>query len=1003
MVMPDKVVQTLWEKKQRYPYLPDQQTLLRTLWEMNSQGGIPAVIGQYQGKEQLLLYTDAYYLALYETSWHDGYNIATLDIRNLNEFNRLSKGVLWIRAQEWHLCSELKSIPHGSSNYWDVINRSWQELELTRQQHKKQQEQQQEFTYKYEQYLDMVEDLIEVNRQLEQEKFTLNEGISYKKVVTAGGERGTLRDIYDFRLVEIPQLTEQTMLQIRGFPDLRGRVEALEGTKLTLKFESLVDRKRIPEQGSFEPAVSKTIYYKQREALRMLREREAKNVHLLRVLVDHTYQPYQPDSIAWESDEDLKSLTREEQFEAFRRALTVPDILMVLGPPGTGKTRTITEIARYCGLRRQRVLMASGTHKAVDNVLERLPPDLIVIRVGHESNVSEKMRAKLIDVQAKKLQEVMLENSENLANRLSRLLTGKHDIDGWTSQLAQGLGRLGGLESYLQQGYQRRSAAEQRVMAPFQGRLHELTVASQQLKERSTKLQERMQALIGKQQKASGRSSLPLLGWVFRALGNRYGASIEQKQQELQKTQQEIQARQQEYTQVQRIFQQTLFADADYQQCEQYVRSMAAECEKTWEALVKIARILQGIIIDLEPQQPSLEVKGAATLQHYLSWFQQSRAKLELKARLLQDWREELSEPDTDQLYPELLRYADVVGATCIGAATVKELEDLDFDLAIIDEAGQVGLPNLLVPLVRAKRAMLVGDHHQLPPFVDSEVRTWLRNLSSEMPLASEEFDEDIDTDQIADLVTKSAFEQLFTATTDRDHIVTFTKQGRMPRVIADFVSQHFYNNQLGTFDDARMQHTIDRDPLFRRHLVVIDISDEPSNSKWEIAQKRLESLGEAGYVNSVEARLIASIAEIYQKAGKDWVVIVPYRAQARRIIQELKQRLDDDLALEERIATVDSFQGGERNKVIYGFTRSNRDGKIGFLKELRRLNVAMTRAQQQLVLVGNFPMLTRANDAEFRYVVASLCSYAGQHGETLSLAEAYSRIQQVGRGKDWQ
>jgi hypothetical protein len=511
-----------------------------------------------------------------------------------------------------------------------------------------------------------------------------------------------------------------------------------------------------------------------------------------------------------------------------------------------------------------------------------------------------------------------------------------------------------------------------------------------------------MQGLIKKQEKAGERSSLPLFGWIFRARLNRYKDSIEQKKKRIQATQYEIQESQQAQEKVYQAIQQALQADADYQQCEQYVRSLAAECEKTWEIALKIAKILQATTIDLDPQQTSFEVKSAATLQHYLSWYQDSRARLERKARLLQDWREELAKPDTDQLYPELLRYADVIGATCIGTATVKELEDLDFDLAIIDEAGQIGLPDLLVPLVRAKRAVLVGDHNQLPPFVDSEVQTWLRNRSAQMQLASEEFDEEVDTDQIADLVTKSAFEQLFTATTDRDHIVSFTKQGRMPRVIADFSSQHFYNNKLRTFEDDKMRHTLDRDPLFSNHLAVIDTSDAPFNIKWEIAQKRLESLGESGYVNIAEARLIANIAEIYQKAGKEWVVIVPYRAQARRIIQELKKRLDDDISLEERIATVDSFQGRERNKVIYGFTRSNQDGQIGFLKELRRLNVAMTRAQQQLVLVGNFAMLTQANDARFRHVMASLYSYAAQHGERLSFASAYSRLQEAARGRDW-
>ena len=124
--------------------------------------------------------------------------------------------------------------------------------------------------------------------------------------------------------------------------------------------------------------VNSIIYRKQQDAVETLRTRESKNTYLLRALVEHVYQPYRPDTIRQDVDEDLGLLTYE-QFEAFQRALTVPDLLMVLGPPGTGKTRTITEIARYCGIRHKRVLKTSGTHKAVDNVLERMQEDLIVI------------------------------------------------------------------------------------------------------------------------------------------------------------------------------------------------------------------------------------------------------------------------------------------------------------------------------------------------------------------------------------------------------------------------------------------------------------------------------------------------------------------------------------------------------------------------------------------------------------------------------------------------
>jgi superfamily I DNA and/or RNA helicase len=253
----------------------------------------------------------------------------------------------------------------------------------------------------------------------------------------------------------------------------------------------------------------------------------------------------------------------------------------------------------------------------------------------------------------------------------------------------------------------------------------------------------------------------------------------------------------------------------------------------------------------------------------------------------------------------------------------------------------------------------------------------------------------------ITGLLTKSAFEQLFTTQVDPNHFVRFTMQGRMPRMIADFASRHFYANQLGTFSEEKMRHTIDSDPLFRYALNVIDTSDAPADIRWERSQRTLDTLGETGYTNIAEAKLIAALAELYQRRGKEWVVIVPYRAQARLVIQELTKRIEaHDFALEERVATVDSFQGGERKKVIYGFTRSNEHGKIGFLKEVRRLNVAMTRAQQHLILVGNFSSLVNAEDPRFRLIVTDLYNYALQHGEVLTNASFRSRLRNVLEGR---
>ncbi|HLG77090.1 MAG TPA: AAA domain-containing protein [Ktedonobacteraceae bacterium] len=1002
MVMNGKSLQKLREKQQRYPYLPEPHIMLAQLQDLNHQGGVPAaVIKSRDGKEHLELYTSSYYLALYDSPQHDGYTIAHLESLNLNTHERLRQGTLWLRTQGWYLYSELSQIPRANGltslanvdqNSWGAITRAWRQLE----QHKRSsvQEQPEQLSRAHEHYLDLLEDLIDVTQRLDQEKNSLNTGIPYRQVESAGEERGTLRDIYIFRLTDVPQLNEKSMLRVKGAPaDLRGRVMELEGTKLTLKFEKLINRKHIPDHGELEPVMSPIIYDKQREAVQLLREGNAKNVHLLQVLVDHRYQAYQPDPILQSSDRELMLLTPDEQFESFRRALTVPDFLMVLGPPGTGKTRTITEITRYCGLRHKRVLLASGTHKAVDNVLERMPPELSVVRFGHESNISEKMRSKMIDVRAQELQKMLLDNTAGQMEQLSAILTSTQEDEARETRLTQEIANLARQEEYLQVLYQQRARIEERVTAPFKPGLTKIEAALQQRLNDISRAQNGIVRLDERQSRARIRSLHPLVGWIFKILLSYYLSRIARRQQLIQEAQPEVERLRQEQASLQQARQQALLADDEYQNNERTFQYQVAIYDNMWMAQLNIASALQTRIASAVATQPPLQPKGVGTLQRYLSWYRREREQLERKARLMQDWREEVGRA-TDQLYPELLHYADVVGVTCIGAATARGLENIEFDLAIVDEAGQIGLPDLLVPLVRARRAVLVGDHNQLPPFVDSEVQTWLRNLSAQTTFLTEDADVEVDVEQVKDLLTRSAFEQLFLAREDPAHLVRFTRQGRMPRVIADFASRHFYNGRLGTFEDEKMRHTLDHDPLFRYPFVVVDTADAPPNIRYEQEQKTLENLNESGYVNVIEARLIASIAEVYQRAGKEWVVIVPYRAQARRIIRELEKLLDaHDFALEERVSTVDSFQGGERNKVIYGFTRSNERGKIGFLKELRRLNVAMTRAQQQLVLVGNFSTLTKSEDDRFNYVMMDLQRYASQNGELLTSSACLSRL----------
>ncbi|MGP3927929.1 DEAD/DEAH box helicase [Streptomyces sp. 8N616] len=343
---------------------------------------------------------------------------------------------------------------------------------------------------------------------------------------------------------------------------------------------------------------------------------------------------------------------------------------------------------------------------------------------------------------------------------------------------------------------------------------------------------------------------------------------------------------------------------------------------------------------------------------------------------MLTKWHEEVSGA-TDQLYPELIRYAHVIAATCIGTASRPELSGIDFELAIVDEAGQIGMADALVPLVRARRAVLVGDHQQLPPFLDSEVEAWGRNVADPT---------------VTRLLAESMLETLVPRLPD-SHCALLTHQRRMPPVIADFISGTFYEGKLHTA--VEREH---RDRLFTSAMAFVDTSGLPAADRYEKQGHAGERFGQRGYTNRAEGALLAELAAFYHGLGVEWAVIVPYQAQRSRIARALARTIDPD-HVDLNVGTVDSFQGGERNVILYGFTRSNPYGKVGFLKELRRANVAFTRAKHQLVLVGDMSTLTDARHRGFRELAHSLKGHLEAHGEIRPYAQIRDHLAALAEG----
>lgn len=277
------------------------------------------------------------------------------------------------------------------------------------------------------------------------------------------------------------------------------------------------------------------------------------------------------------------------------------------------------------------------------------------------------------------------------------------------------------------------------------------------------------------------------------------------------------------------------------------------------------------------------------------------------------------------QAVEHILDTADILCATTTGLDS-ELLGTRRFDLAVIDEASQSTEPGCWIPLLRADRVVLAGDHCQLPPTVTS-------------PEAA------------AAGFGISLFERLI-ALHGPAIARRLTVQYRMHEAIMDFSSLEFYDGEL-TADDS-----------VRRHL----LTDLPGVAPAPLTESAVEFLDTAGAsfdeeiepdgqsrLNPSEAALVRRKVQGLLDAGVapgEIAVIAPYAAQVR-----LLRELLPVSGLE--IDSVDGFQGREKEAVVISLVRSNPTGEIGFLADVRRMNVALTRARRKLLVVGDSATLS--------------------------------------------
>lgn len=296
---------------------------------------------------------------------------------------------------------------------------------------------------------------------------------------------------------------------------------------------------------------------------------------------------------------------------------------------------------------------------------------------------------------------------------------------------------------------------------------------------------------------------------------------------------------------------------------------------------------------------------------------------------LAQEWLALIDKDDfkfiDNEIKELLISKHQIVGATCIGLANKSlGLDLVEFDTVIIDEAGRATAPELLIPILRAKKVILIGDHHQLPPTID---RKLLEKLEDDN---EEEF-----TPQDLEILEKSFFEELFEKVPQTNKGM-LQEQFRMPEMIGTLVSKLFYEGALKNGMQKDTTHFLDSKAIV----------------SWiDVAKGYHEIEGTSSY-NTMEIATIVRLLEAINKRvhGKSVGIITPYAKQKQKLRKELKAiQLENITAL--KIDTVDSFQGEEADIIIYSTVKTY--GNISFLIDKKRLNVAISRTKENLFFVG--------------------------------------------------
>lgn len=453
-------------------------------------------------------------------------------------------------------------------------------------------------------------------------------------------------------------------------------------------------------------------------------------------------------------------------------------------------------------------------------------------------------------------------------------------------------------------------------------------------------------------------------------------ASIERLQEEVQ-SKEKVHA---DYEEKKAALQQYIKELADkkttYEMAHQKLEELSAKFLESAEEMESVNKkileqekklaILEELLKENPEEQYEQTLSSFYALTKQIDHLQIEKEHLPITRTLQEEWLSRLTEAneyDLDEIRKLYVKHANVIGTTCVASARRDFMEEYPrFDVVIIDEVSKATPPELLLPMLKGKKIILVGDHHQLPPLIGQET----------LEEFLEEIDGKEDKKEFEKLLNESLFERLFRTLPKQNKTmlgIQYRMHENIMQTITPFYEDGDYHLQCGLADsDAMRDHLLDSTYIQRGdHLLWFDMPNEPAYFEEKVK-------GGTSRFNQAELsmtkKLLLDLEMATEKAKRDGRmrsedrksvgVISFYGEQVKRIDRLIQQELMPQ-HLHCRTGSVDKFQGMEMDVIILSFVRNHeeRGGDIGFAKDYRRLNVALSRARELLIIVGSADMFT--------------------------------------------